>query len=150
MGQPEDPGELTSFERAAQLYRALGDKRGEAESLFWVGCFHQVVRRDNDAAIPALDQSFELASEVGDKQTMSEALRHLGIAAHETGRHSRPHLVADDYAADHATLPCGRALPLASSLNARRTPLSNAPGGSAHLKSVNWVASLVTLLRSAG
>jgi len=45
-GAAEDPGELTSFERAAQLYRALGDKRGEAESLFWVGCFHQVVRRN--------------------------------------------------------------------------------------------------------
>lgn len=81
-----DPAELTLFERATQLYRALGDKRGEAESLFWVGCFHQVVRRDNDAAVPVLGQSFELASEAGDKLTMSEALRHLGIGAHAAGR----------------------------------------------------------------
>jgi tetratricopeptide (TPR) repeat protein len=82
----EDPGELPLFERAAQLYRALGDVPGEAESLFWVGCFHQVVRRDNDAAVPALDRSLELASQAGDKMTMSEALRHLGIEAHAAGR----------------------------------------------------------------
>jgi tetratricopeptide (TPR) repeat protein len=82
----EDPGELTLFERAVQLYRALGDERGEAESLFWVGCFHQVVRRDNDAAVPALERALELASQAGDKATMSEALRHLGIEAHAAGR----------------------------------------------------------------
>src|ERR1035438_1594203 len=34
----EDPRELALFERAAQLYQGLGDVRGEAESLFWVGC----------------------------------------------------------------------------------------------------------------
>ncbi|MGH3186519.1 MAG: hypothetical protein ACRDPY_27780 [Streptosporangiaceae bacterium] len=47
----EEPGELELFERAAELYRALGDTRGEAEALFWIGCFHQVVRRDNDVAV---------------------------------------------------------------------------------------------------
>ena len=82
----EDPGELALFERALRLYRALGDVRGEAESLFWVGCFHQVVRRDNQAAVPLLDRSFELASRAGDKPTMAEALRHLGIAAHAAGQ----------------------------------------------------------------
>src|SRR5262249_47894294 len=44
--QEEDSGELALFERAAELYRALGDVRGEAEALFWIGCFHQVVHRD--------------------------------------------------------------------------------------------------------
>jgi tetratricopeptide (TPR) repeat protein len=82
----EDPGGLTLFERAVQLYRTLGDVRGEAESLFWVGCSHQVVRRDNHAAVPALERALELASQVGDKATMSEALRHLGIEAHAAGR----------------------------------------------------------------
>jgi tetratricopeptide (TPR) repeat protein len=82
----EDPRELTLFDHATQLYRSLSDMRGEAESLFWVGCFYQVVRRDNDAAVPALERSFELASQVGDKLTMSYALRHLGIAAHTAGR----------------------------------------------------------------
>jgi hypothetical protein len=82
----EDPDELPLFERAARLYRALGDTGGEAEALFWVGCFHQVVRRDNDAAVPALQRSLELAARAGERLTMSEALRHLGIEAHAAGR----------------------------------------------------------------
>ena len=81
----EDPRELALFERATKLYRELGDVRGEGESLFWVGCFHQVVRQDDDTAVPILEQSYELASQVGDKRTMSEALRHLGIAEHRAG-----------------------------------------------------------------
>jgi hypothetical protein len=73
------------FERAALLYRTLGDIRGEAGALFWVGCFHQVIRRDNATAIPVLEQSLERASQAGDKAVMSEALRHLGIVAHASG-----------------------------------------------------------------
>jgi hypothetical protein len=84
-GAEEDPGELPLFERAAGLYRTLGDTRGEAEALFWVGCCHQVIRRDNPAAVPVLERSVELASLTGDKAVMSEALRHLGIAAHTCG-----------------------------------------------------------------
>jgi tetratricopeptide (TPR) repeat protein len=82
----EDPRELALFERAVELYRAHGDLRGEAESLFWVGCCHQVVRRDNEAAVPVLWRSLELATEAEDPTTMSEALRHLGIAEHAAGR----------------------------------------------------------------
>ena len=82
----EDPQELAWFERAAELYRARGDVRGEAEALFWVGCCHQVVRRDNEAAVPVLWRSLELATETDDPATMSEALRHLGIAEHAAGR----------------------------------------------------------------
>lgn len=64
----------------------LGDARGEGESLFWIGCFHQVVRSDDHAAAPALERSRELAMEVDDKLTLSYALRHLGIAAHAAGQ----------------------------------------------------------------
>jgi tetratricopeptide (TPR) repeat protein len=85
-GAREDPDELPLFERAARLYAGLGDVRGEGEALFWVGCCQQVVRRDNAAAGPALTRSLELASRAGDRQTMSEALRHLGIEAHFGGR----------------------------------------------------------------
>ena len=85
----EDPGELALFERSAQLCRALGDVPGEAESLFWVGCFYQVVRRDNDTAVPILERSCELAAQVGDNLTLSDALRHLGIAEHVAGRPDR-------------------------------------------------------------
>ena len=83
---PEDPEELALFERAAQLYRVLGDLGGEAESLFWIGCFHQVVRRDDGTAAAALERSRELAQRAGDKMTMSYALRHQGIAEHAADR----------------------------------------------------------------
>ncbi|MEU0571505.1 tetratricopeptide repeat protein [Nonomuraea sp. NPDC005983] len=85
-GQQEDPGEPAAFDRAAQLYQRLGDVRGEAESLFWIGAFHQVVRHDHDAAVPVLERSRELAAQAGDLLTLSYALRHLGIAAHVAGR----------------------------------------------------------------
>src|SRR5262245_11255691 len=82
----EDPAELPLFERALELYRALGDTRGEAEALFWIGCLHQFIRRDNETAVPYLERSCRLAAQAGDKPTWSEALRHLGIAAHAAGR----------------------------------------------------------------
>lgn len=82
----EDPAELPLFERATELYRALGDVRGEAEALFWIGCLHQFIRRDNETAVPHLERSCRRAAQVGDKPTQSEALRHLGIAAHMAGR----------------------------------------------------------------
>jgi tetratricopeptide (TPR) repeat protein len=82
----EDPDELPLLEHAAELYRALGDIGGEAEALFWIGCFHQVVRHDNATAVPILEQSLKLATQAGDKTAMAEALRHLGIAAHGAGR----------------------------------------------------------------
>jgi tetratricopeptide (TPR) repeat protein len=86
-GQPEEnPQELALFERAARLYQVAGDLRGEAESLFWIGCFHQVVRRDNLTAVPVLERSRELAARAGDKRTQSDALRHQGIAQHAAGR----------------------------------------------------------------
>lgn len=82
----EDLRELEMFETAADLYRSLGDVPGEAESLFWIGTFHQVVRGDNDAAVPQLLRSLKLAEQAGDKLMMSYALRHLGIAEHIAGR----------------------------------------------------------------
>ena len=82
----ENPGELTSFEFAAARYQALGDRRGEAEASFWIGCCHQVVRRDNDTAVPVLERALSLAAQAGDQAIMAEALRHLGIAEHAAGR----------------------------------------------------------------
>ncbi|MFI6240038.1 tetratricopeptide repeat protein [Micromonospora sp. NPDC050795] len=82
----EDPAQLPLFERALELYQALGDTRGEAEALFWIGCLHQFVRRDDERALPYLQRSCRLAAQVDDKLTWSEALRHLGIGAHAAGR----------------------------------------------------------------
>ena len=74
--------ELVLFERAAELYRNLGDVRGEAEAQFWIGTFHQVVRNDDASAVPALERARALATQVDDPLTLSYALRHLGIAEH--------------------------------------------------------------------
>lgn len=82
----EDERELALFEHALELYRSLGDLRGESEALFWVGTFHQVIRHDNDAATPALERSYDLAVQVGDKLTQSYAVRHLGFAALAAGQ----------------------------------------------------------------
>lgn len=82
----ENPAELAFFQRATELYRALGDVRGEGEALFWVGVYHQMSMRDNDAAVPLFERSYELAAQAGDKLTMSYALRHLGYADHTAGR----------------------------------------------------------------
>ena len=82
----EDPRELELFERAVELYHALGDDRGEAESLFWVGCFLQVVQDDSYAALPFFQKSRDLAERAGDKLTASYALRHLAFAAQSSGR----------------------------------------------------------------
>jgi tetratricopeptide (TPR) repeat protein len=94
-GEPaeEDPRELELFERAAELferaaelYRARGDVAGEADALFWIGAVHQVIRRDDGTAVPVLERSAELAAKAGDRLTLAEALRHLGIAEHAAGR----------------------------------------------------------------
>jgi tetratricopeptide (TPR) repeat protein len=86
-GQPAEDGvELAMFERASRLYEELGDVRGQGEALFWIACLHQVIRRDNDTAVPLLERSRELAASAGDTATQAEALRHLGIAEHQAGR----------------------------------------------------------------
>ncbi len=82
----ENPNELLLFERAAELYRDLGDERGEAEALFWVGTCHQVLRDDHDTALPALRRARELAERAGDALTLSYVLRHLGFVEQAAGR----------------------------------------------------------------
>lgn len=81
-----DPAEQALFERAARLYHSCGDVRGEAEALCWAGIFEQVVRRDDEAAVPTLERALDLALAAEDHRTLSFALRHLGIAQHAAGR----------------------------------------------------------------
>jgi hypothetical protein len=85
-GQAEDPAEIALFERAAELYKSAGDLSGEAESLFWIGCFYQIVRRDAATAASYLGRSSELSALTGDKLTRSDALRLMGTAEHMAGR----------------------------------------------------------------
>ncbi|MFC4148216.1 tetratricopeptide repeat protein [Micromonospora mangrovi] len=82
----EDPRELAFFERAAELYRTLDDPRGEGEALFWVGCLHQVIRGDDDAAAPAFARAHELATRAADRMTLSYVLRHLAFLDQAGGR----------------------------------------------------------------
>ena len=75
----EDPRELPSFERAAELYSELGDERGEAEALFWIATYHQAIRHDGEASIPFLERAEHLARRVGDKLLLSYIVRHIGF-----------------------------------------------------------------------
>ncbi|MFK0109256.1 tetratricopeptide repeat protein [Streptomyces sp. NPDC091217] len=81
----ENSRELTLFERAAELYRRLGDVSGEADALFWIGCWHQVVKGDGLTGRPYFERSYALAKSVDDRRTMSYAVRHLGFADKDAG-----------------------------------------------------------------
>ncbi|MFF8727079.1 tetratricopeptide repeat protein [Streptomyces sp. NPDC015171] len=82
----ENSRELVLFERAAEVYQRLGDVRGEAEALFWTGCWHQVVKGDGATGGPYFERSYALAESAGDRKTMSYAVRHLGFADLAAGR----------------------------------------------------------------
>jgi hypothetical protein len=82
----EDLTEIALFDRALALYQSLGDTRGEAEALFWVGCYHQVVRGDMDTTEATFARSADLAATAGDDLTRSYALRHVAFAAQHAGR----------------------------------------------------------------
>ncbi|MCX4759857.1 tetratricopeptide repeat protein [Streptomyces sp. NBC_01275] len=81
----ENSEELVLFERAAELYERLGDASGEADALFWVGCWHQVVKGDGATGRPYFERSYALAKSVDDRMTMSYAIRHLGFADKDAG-----------------------------------------------------------------
>ncbi|MER5790021.1 tetratricopeptide repeat protein [Streptomyces sp. NPDC001980] len=85
-GREENSQEVAFFECAAELYRRLEDASGEADALFWIGCWHQVVKRDGTTGRPYFEQSYALAKSVDDRMTMSYAIRHLGFADKDAGR----------------------------------------------------------------
>lgn len=90
----EDPRERVLFERAAELYEAVGDVPGQARARFQLGTYHQVVRGDNAAAGHEFERARELAEQAADSLTLSYTLRHLGVVAHMAGRldEAREHL----------------------------------------------------------
>jgi len=81
-----DERELADFERAAELFSRVGDSRGEAEALFWVATYHQVIGGDHDAARPLLDRAEAMARDTGDRLTLSYVLRHRNFVEHAAGR----------------------------------------------------------------
>lgn len=104
----EDPAELPLFQRSAELYRNLGDRRGEAEALFWIGCFYQVVWNDPDGAAEALEQSADLAERWGTSSpcptpfatSASSRIRPAASTPPAANSRSRP-----PYAANSASSP---------------------------------------------
>ena len=84
-GGRRDDAELACVERAAALYAAAGNACGEAEALFWVATFHQVIDDDNAAARPLLDRAGALAAAAGDRLTLSYVVRHQGFADEADG-----------------------------------------------------------------
>lgn len=77
---------LTYFLHAAEMYRQLGDPRGEGEALFWIGTFKQVVLKDDDPALVDLRRAQELSTRANDTLTLSCAVRHLAFADIAAGR----------------------------------------------------------------
>lgn len=51
-----------------------------------MGCLHQVIRDDGEAAAPAFRHARELATQADDKLTLSYALRHLAFLDQAAGR----------------------------------------------------------------
>jgi len=96
LGLGAEAGELGLFERAERLFREAGDERGQGEATFWIGVYHQVVRRDLAAAWPHLRRAWELADRTGDKLVLSCVERHLGFVEVMAGRpeDARGHLAA--------------------------------------------------------
>ena len=80
------PGELAAFERAAAAFREAREVGGEAEALFWIGTYHQVVRGDGETALPSFARAKELAEAAGDELTLSYVERHLGFIDWDAGR----------------------------------------------------------------
>jgi tetratricopeptide (TPR) repeat protein len=87
LGDHQDrPEELAAFERAAAAFRDAGEVSGEAEALFWIGCYHQAVHGANAAALPQFERAGELAVAAGDMLTLSYVERHLGYLDWDAGR----------------------------------------------------------------
>ncbi|MFD2077751.1 Tetratricopeptide repeat-containing protein [Actinopolymorpha cephalotaxi] len=83
-GEP-DAEELACFERAAEEYRRRGDRAGEGRALFWQGCYHQVLGKDGETAVPLLERAATLSRDADDDLWLSYSLRHLAIARHQAG-----------------------------------------------------------------
>jgi hypothetical protein len=121
-GAQEDPAELPAFERALELYRRVGDERGEAEALFWIATYHQVLRDDVKGSLPLLQRAEELATKVGDKLLLSYIARHIGFV--------------DQY--EHHDLPAAR-IRQQQSIDLRRE-VGHLPGTAAGLMALAEVA----------
>lgn len=73
------PAEQALFATALEIRREIGDRAGVAQSLFGLGLVHQVLLRDEHAAIPLLREALATGDGVADDITLSEIHRHIGF-----------------------------------------------------------------------
>ena len=81
---------LPVFERALALYRAAGDRRGEAITLGLIGnCYKKF--GDHQKALDYLNRALAMKRELGDRLEEGKTLSHLGLRLLGDGRVSRRH-----------------------------------------------------------
>jgi DNA-binding SARP family transcriptional activator/tetratricopeptide (TPR) repeat protein len=77
---------LPLAEEAAAIYRSLGDRRGEAESLDQIGLAYQRTTRSREA-LAHFREAQILYGAVGDQRGVANTLSHSGIACWHLGRY---------------------------------------------------------------
>ena len=79
---------LASWEQSLKLYRELGDRQGQADSLESLG-FAYLILGEYQQAIHFHQQSLALKREIGDRQGQADSLGGLGIAYGALGDYQR-------------------------------------------------------------
>ena len=79
---------LPLFERALGLYRAAGDRRGEAVTLDGIGnCYESL--SDYPRAIETLERALALKQQLGARLEIAKTLSNLGLVYWDTGDYSK-------------------------------------------------------------
>jgi DNA-binding SARP family transcriptional activator/tetratricopeptide (TPR) repeat protein len=81
---------LPRAEEAAEFYRSLGDRRGEAEALDLIGLAHQRTSRSREA-LAYFHEAGTLYETAEDPRGVADALSHSGIACWHLGRSAEAH-----------------------------------------------------------
>jgi len=76
---------LDLWAQVSELYRRLGDRRGEGNTLRSIGSVHYGVGRP-DSALVYFRQSLAIMREVGDRGGEGRALGNIGIVHYQLGR----------------------------------------------------------------
>lgn len=75
---------LPEFERVLALYTAVGDRRGEAITLGYIGNCHKRLG-DFSRALDYLNRALQMKQELGDRLEEGKTLSHLGLVYWEMG-----------------------------------------------------------------
>lgn len=81
----EPKGELDSFKRGLELREQAGDMRGVGESIFHLGLYYSIVKKDEEKAHPLFEEALRRAWECEDPLGASYAIRHIAIGHYLEG-----------------------------------------------------------------